>query len=98
MLPLISIFGKRLTPPGADSKSGSVDFLWEREWRYPHSKGGFKFDLDDIFIGLCPHDEIEYFEDMMRGIDFVDPRRNMKWYAKKLIEARQKHDLKFSVI
>lgn len=99
LLPLISIFGKKVTSPGASSQTGSVDFLWEREWRYPHSKGPLSFNIQDhVFIGLCPHEEIEYFENLGSGIEFVDPRRNMKWYAKKLIKARRNHDLKVSVV
>lgn len=99
LLPLISIFGKKITPPGARPQSGSVDFLWEREWRYPYSKGPLSFNIqNDVFIGLCPHEEITYFENLVSGIEFVDPRRNMKWYAKKLIKARQEHDLKVSVV
>jgi hypothetical protein len=98
-LPLIAVFGRKILPPRAQSvPEGRVDFRWEREWRYPYIEGAFAFDTDDVFIGLCPHDEIEYFKDLWPEIDFIDPRRNIKWYATQLIEARQRLDLKFSVV
>lgn len=51
-----------------------------------------------LWAGLCPDDEISDFEELFPEVGFVDPRRNMKWDAKKLIEARQRLDLKFSVV
>jgi len=99
ILPLISVFGKKIkspnTTPGA---SGDVDFQWEREWRYPSIKGDMSFCIQDIFIGLCPHDEIDYFENKLSSIDFIDPTRNMKWYATKLIDARKRLEIKNSVV
>jgi hypothetical protein len=53
---------------------------------------------EDIFVGICPHEEIERFEKMFKKINFIDPRRNMKWYATQLINARCRLDLKFSVV
>jgi hypothetical protein len=49
-------------------------------------------------MGLCPHDEIRKFERLWAPIEFIDPTRNMKWYAEKLIRARQRLDLKYSVV
>jgi hypothetical protein len=98
LLPLISVFGKKITPPGATRKQERVDFRWEREWRFPHAKGPLEFSNSDVFVGLCPQDEIKYFEKKLPGIDFVDPTRNMKWYATKLIAARQRLNLKNSVV
>lgn len=92
ILPLISVFGKKLR---AD---GDIDFLWEREWRYPSVYGDLQFDENDVFVGLCPDDEIRQFERLFPNVQFVDCRRNMKWYAKKLVDARQRLDIKFSVI
>jgi len=46
ILPLISVFGKKLRA------SGEIDFLWEREWRYPSVYGDLQFDENDVFVGL----------------------------------------------
>jgi len=99
ILPLLSVFGMKITPPGAVARpAGAVDFRWEREWRYPYSAGALEFDENDVFVGLCPHDSIARYEGMFPGVGFIDPRRNMKWYATKLVEARQRLNIKFSVV
>jgi hypothetical protein len=64
----------------------------------PSALGPLEFSNEDVFIGLCPNDEIEEFENLFQPIGFIDPTRNMKWYATKLIEARQRLDLKSSVV
>lgn len=97
-LPLISVFGNKIQSPGSDEPKGSVDFLWEREWRYPYAEGSLSFKNEDIFIGLCEHKYIDEFESKFEPIKFVDPTRNMKWYATKLIESRQRLDIKYSVV
>jgi hypothetical protein len=98
-LPLISTFGKKIQAPGtATPPEGNLDFRWEREWRYPYAKGPLIFDPNDIFIGLCPDDRISEFERLLPGVGFVDPVRNVKWYATKLLQARQRLDIKFSVL
>ena len=97
-LPLVSVFGDQLKPAGTrHAPTGDVDFRWEREWRQVFENCPVTFDEHDIFVGVCPDTEISYFENKY-NFPFVDPRRNMKWYASKLIEARQKHDLKCSVV
>lgn len=99
ILPLIAVFGKQLqsvyssVPPNKE-----IDFRWEREWRYPASAGDFEFTEDDVFVGLCPHEEIDEFESRWKGIQFIDPTRNVKWYASKLIAARQRLNIKYSVV
>lgn len=93
ILPLISTFGKKLF-----DSTKNIDFLWEREWRYPSVKGDLEFNDKDVFMGICPDDEIPHFEILFPKVKFVDCRRNMKWYAKKLIEARKRLKVKFSVI
>jgi hypothetical protein len=104
LLPMFAVFGKHLQPPHSATSSGSVDFLWEREWRYADPGGTLPFDRGDvgtsgdIFIGLCPHDEIDSFEQRFSPLKFIDPTRNIKWYASKLIQARQWCDLKYSVV
>lgn len=100
ILPLISVFGKKVIQPGysqpLDDKD--VDFYWEREWRRPRVFGDFDFVEEDVFIGLCPHDRITFFENQFPWLKFVDPTRNMKWYADKLIDAKKRCGLKYSVI
>jgi hypothetical protein len=99
LLPLVSVFGQKVKPPGAVARpAGRVDFTWEREWRHPAALGAFAFAWDDVFCGFCPHDEIGHFQGKYAPIRFIDPRRNMKWYAKSLIESRQRLNLKYSVV
>ncbi len=100
LFPLFSSIGKKLTA----HRSGIYDFSWEREWRLPYCFGDFDIDFDhDVFIGLCPHTEIDEFEKLTatilgKPILFIDPRRNAKWYAKKLIDRRRKFKLTVSVV
>ena len=98
ILPLVSVFGKSILAPGATPNRIDIDFLWEREWRYPSENGPLSFTASDVFIGLCPHEEIDYFEARMPGVGFIDPRRNIKWYATKLVNARQRLNIKYSVV
>ncbi|MEX2384166.1 MAG: hypothetical protein WEB59_06195 [Thermoanaerobaculia bacterium] len=99
LLPLVSVFGLKLQPPAASAaQAGRVDWLWEREWRYPVVNGELSFDATDVFVGLCPHDRIDGFEGLWPGVGFIDPMRSMKWYATKLIQARQRLGLKYSVV
>lgn len=99
ILPLLSVFGKKITPPGARNQQiDDVDFLWEREWRYPSVLGDLTFATNDVFVGLCPDDEIDAFEGQYPSIDFIDPKVNPKWYAKKLIDARRRLRMKYSVV
>ena len=99
ILPLISAFGEKIQPAAARQRQqGRMDFIWEREWRLPYARGPFSFSESDVFVGLCPEEEIGEFEALFPGVSFVDPRRNMKWYATKLIEARHRLDIKHSVV
>jgi hypothetical protein len=99
ILPLIAIFGHKVTGCNARNRqNGKINLYWEREWRYPHFFGNLSFDADDVFIGLCSHKEIPDFEAEFSPITFVDPTRNMKFYAKKLIKARNRLSLKCSVV
>jgi hypothetical protein len=99
LLPLVTAFGLKIRPPNvADRVPGQVDFYWEREWRYPADLGPFTFGNEDVFCGLCPHEHIEEFEDRYRPIKFIDPRRNIKWYAQSLIASRQRLQLRNSVV
>jgi len=104
LFPMISVFGNQITPYGKNgTKLKNYDFLWEREWRYPYAKGHLKFDRDDLFIGLCPDNEIDKFEELantckLKDLKFVDPYRNLKYYAKKLITERKNAGIEASVV
>lgn len=99
ILPLLAVFGQKIRPPGAAARPpGRVDFTWEREWRYPAALGSFTFTVDDVFCGVCVHDQVELFERQYAPLRFIDPRRNMKWYAQSLIASRQRLDLEYSVV
>lgn len=98
LLPLISVMGKKFTPPGGNPSDDEVDFYWEREWRYVANRGDYPIKNEEIFVGLCPDSEISDFESAFQGIEFIDPMRNMKWYASKLIKARQRLNIKNSVV
>jgi hypothetical protein len=98
-LPLVSVFGLKVHAPGAQNRSpGELDFLWEREWRRPADFGDLAINNNDIFCGLCPHGRIEEFEEEFEPLRFIDPTRNMKWYAQALIDCRQRLNLKHSVV
>ncbi len=98
ILPFVSFFGRLLTPLGGSSRTDEMDFTWEREWRYVSKRKHFKFKKSDVFVGLCPHSKIEDFESRFDWLQFIDPRRNMKWYADKLIAARKRSRLRYSVV
>jgi len=94
ILPLIASMGKKLN----SASNTPMDFSWEREWRYPAYKGHFGIEYADVFIGLCPHDEILYFESLFwevhrKSVPFIDPTRNIKYYADKLNTSMKKRDL-----
>jgi len=95
ILPFVSFFGRFLRPAyGGTTYKRKKDFLWEREWRYASPDFRFKFKEKDVFIGLCPDNQIGGLESKFSWLKFIDPRRNMKWYAEKLIEANKRAGLK----
>lgn len=99
LLPLVAVFGQKIQPHGSPARPpGRVDFVWEREWRYPAALGPFDFTFEDVFCGLSPHEDVEYFEAQYQPLRFIDPRRNMKWYAQSLIESIQRVGLQHSVV
>ena len=98
ILPFISFFGKKLRPYNKTPQEGEMDFTWEREWRYSNFKGYFQFDKSDVFIGLCPHDRIKWFESHFDWLKFVDPRRNLAQYAERLESAKVRSGIQNSVI
>jgi hypothetical protein len=56
-----------------------IDFHWEREWRVV---GDLEFSLDDIYCGLCPEEDISYFERTYHQITFLSPR----WKINKILD------------
>lgn len=104
ILPLFANTGIKLTSPYSQIKqTEKVDFMWEREWRYPAVYNNLVIKDCDVFIGLCPHEEIDEFELRSsqifgKKIGFIDPKRNMKWYATKLIERRKELGMKHEVV
>lgn len=98
ILPLVAVFGRFFRPVVGPSKDKEVDFSWEREWRFVSKEHEFKFENNDVFIGLCPHNEIRHFEETFDWLKFIDPTRNIKWYAEKLVKARKEANLQYSVV
>jgi len=95
ILPFIAFFGKFLKPAyGGTTYGRTKDFMWEREWRYASTEFRFEFEEKDVFIGLCPENQIATFENKFPWLRFIDPRRNMKWYAEKLVDATKRARLK----
>lgn len=47
-----------------------TDFHWEREWRIV---GNLKFNLSEVYCGLCPENETAYFEQMYPPVKFISP-------------------------
>lgn len=67
LLPLYESFGPKLH----SNKGGSTDYRWEREWRHI---GDFTFQLNEIAFGLCPSNEITYFDGLTNNtVYFIDP-------------------------
>ena len=54
------------------------DFHWEREWRVV---GNLEFQFSEVYCGLCPEDEISYFESKYPPIKFISPT----WDYKKIL-------------
>ena len=66
IMPFVEGFGDpwfTYTPP-------EIDFRWEREWR---CAGDFDFQHREVAFGICPENEIAYFEGLTNNqIPFVD--------------------------
>ncbi len=60
----------------------TVDFHWEREWRIV---GNLEFDLNDIYCGLCPEDDIPHFEDKYPEVKFISPCWGINKILDKLV-------------
>ncbi len=85
ILPLISIFGKKLNPGGGKAQTEYYPgFAWEREWRFPVAESPLlEFNEDDVLVGLCPESEIQEFEKAFPPVPFIDARK-FGAYSRKL--------------
>lgn len=61
------------------------DWHWEREWRIV---GDLVFELDDVHCGLCPEDDIPYFEDKYSGVVFISPHWGINRILDKLVKRK----------
>ncbi|MDZ4661477.1 MAG: abortive infection system antitoxin AbiGi family protein [Pseudomonadota bacterium] len=67
MMYLIETFG----PPVISAADGYSDFRWEREWR---KKDSLDFKYEDLAFGICPADEIPFFNQQTNHqVTFIDP-------------------------
>lgn len=91
----IEPFGKAF-----DGRPTPIDFYWEREWRsvgeVPLSWGND--GPDNVFMGICPHDEIETFEIKYSPLSFIDPCRSPSYYAKKLLLRKKGLGLQYNLL
>ena len=55
------------------------DWHWEREWRIV---GDLKFDLNDIYCGLCPEGDISHFKNNYPQVKFISPN----WGINKILD------------
>ena len=60
----------------------TVDFHWEREWRIVDR---LEFSLDDIYCGLCPPEDISYFENKHSQVKFISPYWGINKILDKLV-------------
>jgi len=60
----------------------SFDFHWEREWRIV---GNLKFQLNDIYCGLCLEKYISYFENKYKSVTFISPNWGINKILDKLV-------------
>lgn len=98
ILPLVSFFGQKLKPWKQPRRHGSMDFMWEREWRYASPDGVFSFDDSDVFLGLCPFGRIEEFEEQFDWLRFIDPRYDVRYFQDKIIEAKAESGIQAEIM
>ena len=58
------------------------DWHWEREWRFV---GDFVFELNKVHCGLCPENEISYFESKYSPVKFISPTWDFYKILAKLV-------------
>jgi hypothetical protein len=59
-----------------------VDFHWEREWRIV---GDLHFNLSEIYCGLCPEEDISYFQSKYSPVKFISPQWGLNRILDKLV-------------
>lgn len=59
-----------------------MDFHWKREWRIV---GNLKFKLTDIFCGLCPDDDVHFFQSHYPEVRFISPKWNINTILRRLV-------------
>jgi hypothetical protein len=63
---------------------GGNDWHWEREWRIV---GNFNFkELKNVYCGICPEDEMSYFENNYAPIKFISPYWGINKILDKLVK------------
>ena len=60
----------------------TIDFHWEREWRIV---GNLEFNLSEIYCGLCPEEDIQFFENKYHLI-FISPYWGVNKILDKLVD------------
>jgi hypothetical protein len=61
------------------------DWHWEREWRIV---GDLKFNLENVYCGLCPEEDIDYFCNKYKPVKFIDSR----WESKRILDELVKQE------
>jgi hypothetical protein len=59
-----------------------IDFHWEREWRIV---GDLCFNLPEIYCGLCPEEDISYFQNKYSPVKFISPQWGLNRILDKLV-------------
>ncbi len=67
--------------PFLDQWDPARNFYWEREWRH---KGDFYFSRQDVVLGICPSNDINFFEQDFPPIRFFDPAEGLDKVIAKL--------------
>ena len=65
----------------------SIDFHWEREWRIVGNLTLQRTEIwTNIYCGLCPEENISYFENKYRPVKFISPHWGINKILDKLVK------------